>query len=164
MHLHNEMNIRKWNDEHWPETAGAPDVVFSFLLQRLFSLLHAEKRVDLSRSHMCDVVLLGIRGLATMALESSVRSQPSSWKVVSSVSWIVWHVSLFHSVHEGPPGPPPAGASVRISDLSLTNSLATSSLCRCERIRSIVHPVSSILILEPRGRQHAIEPWSDKKY
>lgn len=33
--------------------------------------------------------------------------------------------------------------SLRCSDLSLTNSFATSSLVRCDNIRNIVQPVSS---------------------
>lgn len=34
--------------------------------------------------------------------------------------------------------------SCRISDLSFTNSFATSSLLRCDKMRNIVQPVSSI--------------------
>lgn len=52
------------------------------------------------------------------------------------------------------------GFSVRISDLSFTNSLATSSLVLCDSILRIVHPVSSIWIRLPRGSQHAHEPCS----
>ncbi len=41
-----------------------------------------------------------------------------------------------------------------VSDFSLTNSLATSSVERWERIRSAVVPVSSMLIRGPKGHQH----------
>lgn len=51
------------------------------------------------------------------------------------------------------------GFSWRISDFSFTNSLATSSFVRCDRMRKIVHPVSSIWILLPNDNQHAHEPW-----
>lgn len=56
------------------------------------------------------------------------------------------------------------GFSVRISDLSFTNSLATSSLVRCDSILRIVHPVSSIWIRLPRGSQHAHEPCSTMSF
>lgn len=51
------------------------------------------------------------------------------------------------------------GFSGRISDLSFTNSLATSSFDRCDKIRSIVHPVSSIWIRLPNDNQQAREPY-----
>lgn len=48
----------------------------------------------------------------------------------------------------------------RHSDLSLTNSFATSSPVRCESIRSTVHPVSSRRMHLARGHQHAQLPRS----
>lgn len=48
----------------------------------------------------------------------------------------------------------------RHSDLSLTNSLATSSPVRCESIRSTVHPVSSRRMDLASGHQHAQLPRS----
>lgn len=56
-----------------------------------------------------------------------------------------------------------SGFSCRISDLSLTNSLATSSLLRCDRMRSIVQPVSSIWMRFDRVNQHGQVPcgWVD---
>ena len=51
-----------------------------------------------------------------------------------------------------------SGFSGRISDLSLTNSLATSSLDLCDSILNIVQPVSSIWILLPNESQHAHDP------
>ena len=56
------------------------------------------------------------------------------------------------------PGAPGAGSADRMSDLSLTNSLATSSLVRCDKMRMIVQPVSSIWHRLPRVSQHAHEP------
>lgn len=53
-----------------------------------------------------------------------------------------------------------SGFSVRISDFSFTNSLATSSLVLCDSILRIVHPVSSIWIRLPSDSQHAHEPCS----
>lgn len=49
--------------------------------------------------------------------------------------------------------------SWRISDLSLTNSFATSSLLRCDKIRNIVQPVSSICIRFASDNQRAHDPW-----
>ncbi|KAG9343127.1 hypothetical protein JZ751_014099 [Albula glossodonta] len=46
----------------------------------------------------------------------------------------------------------------RWSDLSLTNSLATSSLLRWDRMRSTVRPVSSMWMRFPRGSQQATLP------
>lgn len=51
--------------------------------------------------------------------------------------------------------------SWRISDLSLTNSLATSSLLRCDKIRNIVHPVSSICIRLPSASHRAQDPYKN---
>ena len=51
----------------------------------------------------------------------------------------------------------PAIGSCRMSDFSLTNSLATSSLLRCDKILSIVHPVSSICMRLNNGNQRAQE-------
>lgn len=48
--------------------------------------------------------------------------------------------------------------SGRTSDLSFTNSLATSSFVRCDRILRIVQPVSSILMRLPRLSQQAQLP------
>jgi len=48
----------------------------------------------------------------------------------------------------------------RHSDLSLTNSLATSSPVRCESIRSTVHPVSSSRMHLASGHQQAQLPRS----
>lgn len=53
-----------------------------------------------------------------------------------------------------------SGFSVRISDFSFTNSLATSSLVLCDSILRMVHPVSSIWIRLPSDSQHAHEPCS----
>lgn len=50
------------------------------------------------------------------------------------------------------------GFSCLMSDFSLTNSLATSSLVRCDNIRRIVQPVSSIWIRLPNDNQHAQDP------
>ncbi|TNN78944.1 hypothetical protein EYF80_010870 [Liparis tanakae] len=47
----------------------------------------------------------------------------------------------------------------RVSDFSLTNSLATSSLERCERMRMAVRPVSSMWMRWPSGHQHAQLPF-----
>lgn len=47
--------------------------------------------------------------------------------------------------------------SWRISDLSLTNSFATSSLLLCHRIRRIVQPVSSLGMLLNSGSHRAHE-------
>lgn len=49
--------------------------------------------------------------------------------------------------------------SWRISDLSLTNSFATSSLLLCHRMRRIVQPVSSFGILLNNGSHRAQERW-----
>lgn len=51
-------------------------------------------------------------------------------------------------------------SSFLTSDFSLTNSRATSSFVRCDRMRSTVQPVSSMLTLRPRGSQHAQLPCS----
>lgn len=51
-----------------------------------------------------------------------------------------------------------SGSSGLTSDLSLTNSFATSSLFLCAKIRRIVHPVSSIAMRLPRESQQAHEP------
>lgn len=51
------------------------------------------------------------------------------------------------------------GFSCLMSDFSLTNSLATSSFVRWERIRRIVQPVSSIWMRLPKDNQQAQEPW-----
>ena len=51
-----------------------------------------------------------------------------------------------------------SGSSPRTSDFNLTNSLATSSFVRWDKIRKIVNPVSSIWILLPRANQQAQEP------
>lgn len=53
--------------------------------------------------------------------------------------------------------------SVRISDFSFTNSFATSSLLRCDKIRRIVQPVSSICIRLANDNQHAQDPYCKKK-
>lgn len=65
---------------------------------------------------------------------------------------------FYCSSHEGP-CTPATGASDLISDFSLTNSRATSSLCLWDNILSIVQPVSSIFTLVPRGSQQAQEPY-----
>ena len=49
--------------------------------------------------------------------------------------------------------------SSRTSVLSLTNSLATSSVVRWDRILRIVQPVSSIWTRRPSVSQQAHEPW-----
>lgn len=49
--------------------------------------------------------------------------------------------------------------SWRISDFNFTNSLATSSLLRCQRILRIVQPVSSLGMLLNSGNQRAHERW-----
>lgn len=49
--------------------------------------------------------------------------------------------------------------SCRISDFSLTNSLATSSLFLWDRMRRIVQPVSSIWIRFASDNQQAQEPY-----
>ena len=49
--------------------------------------------------------------------------------------------------------------SSRTSDLSLTNSLATSSVVRWLRILRIVHPVSSMFTRRPSESQQAQEPY-----
>ena len=46
------------------------------------------------------------------------------------------------------------------ADFNCTNSLANSSLDRCDNILSMVHPVSSICTREPNGSQHAYDPCS----
>ncbi len=50
--------------------------------------------------------------------------------------------------------PRPSSAE-RWSDFSFTNSLATSSLLRCERMRRTVRPVSSMWMRLPSGSQTA---------
>lgn len=54
--------------------------------------------------------------------------------------------------------------SWRISDFSFTNSLATSSLLRCDKIRNIVQPVSSIWMRLARASQQAHEPCQWNNY
>jgi len=49
-------------------------------------------------------------------------------------------------------------SSCRMSDLSLTNSFATSSLVLCDKILRIVQPVSSIWHLLPSDSQRAHAP------
>lgn len=51
------------------------------------------------------------------------------------------------------------GFSWRMSDFNLTNSFATSSFVRWDKIRSIVQPVSSMFIRLPNDNQHAHDPW-----
>ena len=55
-----------------------------------------------------------------------------------------------------------AGSSSRwrTSDFNLTNSFATSSLLRCERMRNTVQPVSSRCTRFPSEHQHAQLPFS----
>lgn len=53
--------------------------------------------------------------------------------------------------------------SWRISDLSLTNSFATSSLLLCHKMRRMVQPVSSLGILLNNGSHRAQERWEIKK-
>lgn len=55
------------------------------------------------------------------------------------------------------------GGSPRTSDLSFTNSLATSSLVRWLRILSTVQPVSSMWHRLPRKSHVAHEPWGEQE-
>jgi len=50
------------------------------------------------------------------------------------------------------------GSSALTSDLSLTNSFATSSVVRCDKILMIVQPVSSSWIRRPSVSQQAHDP------
>ena len=50
------------------------------------------------------------------------------------------------------------GSSALTSDLSLTNSFATSSVVRCDKILMIVQPVSSNWIRRPSESQQAQDP------
>ena len=66
------------------------------------------------------------------------------------------------STHDAPgwPWPQLTSSCERHSDLSLTKALATSSLVRCERMRRMVHPVSSRWILQQtshRFRKNAFQ-------
>lgn len=54
------------------------------------------------------------------------------------------------------------GSSCLMSDFNFTNSLATSSLLLCERMRNIVHPVSSMLQRFPRESHRAQEACKQK--
>ncbi len=50
------------------------------------------------------------------------------------------------------------GSSALTSDFSLTNSFATSSVVRCDKILMIVQPVSSSWIRRPSESQQAQDP------
>lgn len=141
-------------------------------LKRMYQIIRThtdrepERRLSLpdSMASSFSVARVGISPSRTRnkRYRNTITSQPdhqSSRSLgVNRLCWMLWHVGfLGYMLHEGPW--PPVGASALISDLSLTNSLATSSLCLWESIRSIVQPVSSILTRVPRGSQHAHEPW-----
>lgn len=78
------------------------------------------------------------------------------WSIYVGVSTICVHNTM--SVTHCPPPQLRPSSAERWSDLSLTNSFATSSLLRWERMRSTVRPVSSMWMRLPSGIQQVTLP------
>lgn len=102
---------------------------------------------------------IAIKQLTAAKTHQRFKSPPGhQWKIIpcflrSSPSILCLSLSISSSPHL------PSSAD-RVSDFSLTNSLATSSLERWERIRMAVRPVSSMWMRCPSGHQQAQLPFS----